>query len=835
MNVPTANVILAFSKDVIDKLKADGSQYQSLVRDLNKETVEKGLLLSENFLVFNNTGNPNFISFEHTFNSKEGAKFTLTFIDPKREFEERFFDTSLKDNVAAYFDGEQSNLVNKDKNNTNTLNSISELQNEEVTQLVNDLKTTFGKRKFYIFYGIGNNLKEWAGPYKCELMGSNIDLQGSRKITLVFGPLSNNLLNEVNLNLLGLNSVCVGESKYLNLSGITSNESFYSPIKNLSQTDKAILDNNIINQFLEYTETYDKQLIAKLDLHSIVVDCIRNYIQKATGNNNVIVLLPDLNLICSNAIDDAKELSISRQERRESIQESIPSRSALVNTYFSKKIDEIHKVINFLKHLGNFMGLSLESPPYELSFFKTNYAQPWAEAVQYQNAEKFYESFLKAKFNFILKGFGRSVLPNHKKIIKSVIDSINKYSKSSYPINLRYVSESSIDLLDFWSEDPLCKAYLFGGYKNFIKDKGVIIVGDQALIKNYLYGFTDLNKSLENIQNLKLEKQTIIESGGDEEVIQDINTKINFTIPLHPLDRVILTNKKYNQKVRDLVIPEQLSEDQGWNSSFGPKTYIPSDDFGYVDSVFSKEQKELLEKNKIPVFRYNTKNPNILKLNLKAKNLYFSLLNLVFEKNIVRTALTGVGGELTEGFGNFKIATKAGIISYALAQGFSLTTPPDKLQEIKQNIAKKASSELFSEDFSAEDFADSVIALLTVLAQSDNKILVQIDQSLRGGPADALMDLIRQLYKFYIQLEIKTLPAFQLSKTLGGTIGSNCVVFAQDTPVVGVNYKDKKNITSFVSGIYNIIGFKHRITSDSCDSEFDLIKASPNTNLEESD
>ncbi len=46
MNVPTANVILAFSKDVIDKLKADGSQYQSLVRDLNKETVEKGLLLS---------------------------------------------------------------------------------------------------------------------------------------------------------------------------------------------------------------------------------------------------------------------------------------------------------------------------------------------------------------------------------------------------------------------------------------------------------------------------------------------------------------------------------------------------------------------------------------------------------------------------------------------------------------------------------------------------------------------------------------------------------------------------------------------------------------------
>ena len=85
MIVPTSNVIVGFDREVMSRLFSKGSTYKSLVAEITEDR-------SPDVLLFDNESNPNFISFEHTFGMRSGMRMTLEFIDPKQEFEKRFFD-----------------------------------------------------------------------------------------------------------------------------------------------------------------------------------------------------------------------------------------------------------------------------------------------------------------------------------------------------------------------------------------------------------------------------------------------------------------------------------------------------------------------------------------------------------------------------------------------------------------------------------------------------------------------------------------------------------------------------------------------------------------------
>ena len=82
MKIPTANIVVAFNKETMERLFSSGATYKSLVAELSDG--------NEDALLFNNVANPNFISFEHSLGLGGGMKMVLTFIDPKGEFESRF-------------------------------------------------------------------------------------------------------------------------------------------------------------------------------------------------------------------------------------------------------------------------------------------------------------------------------------------------------------------------------------------------------------------------------------------------------------------------------------------------------------------------------------------------------------------------------------------------------------------------------------------------------------------------------------------------------------------------------------------------------------------------
>ena len=53
MKIPTANVVIGFNKEVMERLFSAGATYQSLIQGLS--------VSGQDILLFNNVSNPNFI------------------------------------------------------------------------------------------------------------------------------------------------------------------------------------------------------------------------------------------------------------------------------------------------------------------------------------------------------------------------------------------------------------------------------------------------------------------------------------------------------------------------------------------------------------------------------------------------------------------------------------------------------------------------------------------------------------------------------------------------------------------------------------------------------
>ena len=109
MNIPTANVVVSFDRDVMNRLFAEGATYDSLVQGLTVGDDEA--------LLFNAEGNANLISFEHTANYGDSVVMKLDFIDPRGQFEERFISAKVLDNIVGY----------DYKKNSKTLDGIAKL------------------------------------------------------------------------------------------------------------------------------------------------------------------------------------------------------------------------------------------------------------------------------------------------------------------------------------------------------------------------------------------------------------------------------------------------------------------------------------------------------------------------------------------------------------------------------------------------------------------------------------------------------------------------------------------------------------------------------------
>ena len=937
MRVPTANVIVGFDREVMDRLFTDGATYKSLIQGLTKE----GEL--DNVLLFDNESNPNFVSFQHTLGFGKGMKMVLTFIDPKGEFERRVMSDSITRNIAGFsYNTEAYNKVTYEKEALASGKSLEQYKEDvisgkasedaEKSQMLYDKKffsdlqkrmaKHYGKKELYVAYGSGNNLDLWSGPHRTILTGADITVKGARKITITLTPTAQAVQlsqrrgasNEVvDLNLAGLTMRYSGISKPIKFSNILNNEPAYDPLATLGLEDLGVSGINTSYQNRDdIKKALDKIGLSELsselgdfDFHSIIVDTLRSYVQKATGNPNVIILLPNINVTCRQWISDSLK---NARNFVKSLDEPFIASSVggvdisvrkpkipLFGTFIVESVKSYYtKDTQLRKGLGykeNFMSSLLSSFGLELHQVLKEYSSPHtylksipspsiASRQNYEKAttadERFEQYFDVHDFYAIAQKASNKGIPNHMDVVNTIINKINKNAKEEYQINLGIYNETDIKLLDFWGGSiptlPTHKFPTFGGYKEFNTQKEAIIIGDQALIQKYLYGKVDLDAKFKNIEEYqaaavlakenqdKYEKSVAYSdtaagkffatnflspafdtdassynaSAYDAAAIEQAAIyKAGIigavkAIPLHALDAIILTNKSYNKAVREIAFPPITGA-----GSFGDISDIP-DTFGYSDKQFTDDKLDYIKKQGIPIFRYNTTNPNILDMTFKFGAVYNAQLKTGFSKVVTRKASAVAEGLLPIGTGSLPIRTRGAAIAYLRQQDF--VHDADNREEILAGLKGKISIELMKslEVQNPAKAADAIAAILEDLekgSDADLKGLIEVDQLLPGNPQSIMTDMAENMYRQSLQMSIKTLPIFHVSNQ--HYLSSPCIVFAQDAPIKQSVDAERTLMNQFFSGLYSIMGFKHTINTSTATSEFSLVKNAPKFEEEE--
>lgn len=813
MSVPTANVALIFGIDATRKLFSQGSTFENLVKEV--ATGGQGF-------VFSTQANPNFISFEHAVNIGKSFEISLSLIDPTAEFEKAFLTNNVLDIVAYTYATDGSNSYK--------MNNVGAVDEANLQPVVNNLKSketvdraTFdlvrgSKRELFLAYGTGNNLDSWAGPFKVEVVNIDIKIDGARILTLKLASTDNHLDpkfrlgaygEQVNIDPQGLVVVCAGRSNEVKIK----DNIIYNPMQIPYTRNNTKLP----------TSTKALVSLKDIDYHYLIVDTIRNYIQQATSNPNVIVLLPDLNKVCKKIIDKI-DYDTRYSSSKNSIHGSAGIKKALgflaggqstakaagnypANAYV---LGVKEKFISNL--LGEF-GLDLEAvftnstgtiaagvPKSYINQYSTFFNVNLSYVINYVNRTK--EYFKDHEFFARLTSGSAKGVPDHQTVVGQVIQRINEFCKGEYNIKYDILVENQLQFLDLWKIDPdlLCTKFpLFGGYQDLDPRKEVIIVGDVALIRDFLYGAAKKDKGLAKF--------------------------------LHPLDAAILTNQVYLDRVSDLIKIK--------DNSFGPASFLP-DEFAYIESsnLFTKQERDLISLLGIPVFRYNTQNPNIFELDLKESSQYFALLKSHFETVLYRKASGVINGIIPSNIANYPIQNINAIIGYATNAGYFNT---GLSQQSKEELIKNITGKL-SDDFkntlapplpannvvgptqtADQIIFDAVYLLLESLSDNSNLGLIyQFKQWLSTDPSLVVNDFLNQLYNRAYQLNISTVPFFKISSL--SNLTRPCVVLMQSTNMPQTVPEKQTLLNVIYSGIYRIMGYKHVINHTGCHSEFFLQK-----------
>ncbi len=903
MKIPTANIVVAFDKETMKRLFSAGGTFTSLVGRLSDDK-------NENALLFDSESNPNFMSFEHSQNFGGGTKFTLEFIDPKGEFERRYMTSNMIKNIAGYdYAKPQHQDVLSDKKNKGLKDSQAGYDPKYFQEYVNEYKAEYGTRSVYIAYGAGENLDLWSGPHHATLNSADISVKGARKIKLSFAATGQSLsmnqrrgaYNEkVNLNLAGMRMRYSGTSKPILFSELMTNtETGDTTTKDKGKNWRAAydpLDYLTVDPEVEYLTDTKTDAIQKIfkalelndlvsnltefDIHSMIVDALRSYIQKATGNPNVIVLLPNINLICRKILDELttnSRIAWAGPAITENPAQPGAQQKEAIDTYYvnSDKIRKVGLREQFIISVLETFGLKLHSYLTEAIQNSSEPALPQQNINSIKSYEKrkdanerFESQYLDRSYYAVLEKASDEGIPDHMAVVKCVIDAINKQAAEDYNIKLGYMVETNLDILNLWSTHKTlsCSKYpLFGGYRAMDPKREAILVGDQALIRNYLYGHVDLEikeaqkdkikelyvaakKDYNNYNdpdNLMLaedepnqyqyqpepQTQSSMETyefnqqqiaANNDRILNAKNEKNALlvaalkNIPLHPLDRVILTNVSYNKKMKELVIPPKGSR----IGSFGDISDIP-DQFAFGE--FTDKEKELIEDEQISVFRYNTENPNVLDLTFKFSGIYFGALQTGFAKMVERRASGVAAGILPEGTGSFPVRTRGDAAAFLRTNNYSLGMGDEQRRELRAKLARSISPELAESMESDElEAADVIAATLDDMEENDLKGYVEIGQMLPGNPQSVMTKFASDMYKQALNLEITTLPAFHLSEC--ATMAGDCILFAQDAAITQSQEPPRTTLNSFFSGYYKILGYQHIIKPSASTSKFKLTK-----------
>jgi len=250
----TGNVFITSSRAALDKIffsKNKLNSFNSVLSKLSDEDLKRSIIASPN-------KNSNLLEFDFDYGVQASKMLglRLRFVETGELFESYYLGTDINSDIVK-------GIVRDITNDSKLKTGITESAQSYV----------------YFAFGVGDDLRNWSGPYALPLMSAEMFLgeNGIREVELVFTGAEGGLLR----------------------NAIESyNESNFNTAVN--RYSFLLSTNNIFFEQKEILEDY-KDILAS-GIHSVVKKLISGYISNITNNNEVLVLIPDVKKV----IDVAK-------------------------------------------------------------------------------------------------------------------------------------------------------------------------------------------------------------------------------------------------------------------------------------------------------------------------------------------------------------------------------------------------------------------------------------------------------------------------------------------------------------------------------------------------
>jgi hypothetical protein len=815
--IPTPFLFIGFNKDAIDKIFLDPNSLATtdIIQKIKEYSGDK-----DDFLLFENYANPNFLKLEHTFGAggNGGYQIQIDLIDPSNEFERRMIGTtSYPENVPFSLIDSSGTPISISDSQKLESKVRRELYLDSIKQYVSQNTT----RNYYIAYGVGTNPRYWAGPFSCILLKADIETSEFKKISCTFAASPagfgqetikkfKNTKNAVDMQ--GMKRQITGASKPIKFNEFIEgkSESFYDPYLLATKQSNSIAE---IKSSIG-SKLGDKQgdklssvsnFVKMVDFHALVTDCIANYVAKVTGNDNVIVLLPNLNYLLASSEGFVEDLEASKNSSNEKFKNvnDIKLRIAL---RFRQALSD---ALSYLSQMSQVIYAGTNDP-LKQDFTKDQTLDAkeisWlTDPEKHKDRDSRLKSFFKDNnfYTTLDTVVQNNNTVDHYELLTKLIDEINR-NNNSYKINqLALYQETNSKILKVFKEyfDKQDPAFRFPSTFN----ESVVVVGDPNMIQKYLYSGEVIPSDKSDLTGVTID--IILKGQNDSEYVKS---------PIqvfHPKDKVFFT-ADYHNKIYEVMYPDDENPPYGPNSE-------PPDIFAYTDTKdISKQGKKL---NRYQVFKYNTQNANVLNLKIDLNPSYLVELKTGFQKELFKTATTKLAGIYSDEYTLNTFLSEEAIIGY-------IQNRLKSSEIINKEILIKEVSEILTANGIPDELkgdpitiAKNCLALAEGGMISKNRQTIIVDAFSPKNPAIIMSDMANQLYRKSLILVLETLPFFHISNI--GHIHSPVLLFAQSGKLLNSNpsYENDPFFT-FISGIYNVIGAKHIMDSGEIKSEFTLVR-----------
>ena len=717
-------------------------------------------------------------------------------------------------------------------------NTSIDQQNMKVIRDQINARTTQFQRPVYVTYGCGESLKDWA------------PVMAFPKITTVEYSFTGDGVRSLKLGLLGTGGIHPNLKRGFGIKPF--GPSFAKGLLTQGLSDQIFNEEAAKDQVAKFKNYISKPTLtspqgsgleadkiidsyigdyARPSFHRAVKTAIEKFIKNGSNYENVLIMLPDLDQWLDSYIDPIFKGVRFR------LNSSAPQFASL-----GVSVEDIAYLRGFEEALEG-IGLTLAETlaDNQTGVVGTNVIGNLEECSYAGDAVNWFSKrkiYAKMECDYVAQTF----LEKLEQVGRSIADKIREYNDGFPKLSMM---SSPIVETDFGMLQRMERAGIISS-----ASQPCVMWGSRTYLTNYI-----------EARLLESELSKVDAAGGvaDAEAgmtTQELDAFADTQIKkfVHPLDQLEGLDLNYMQSIIDYVMPV------AWVGPFGPNNSGDSDEFTYpddsnktTDSIQDLKRTQPLKASRMPVFTFGTRNPNILSVDFDVNGQFLAGLDMAKDTSIPSQALvagiipTSFRSTAERMFENMQGLDVNDLDDNGVPVGFKELVEPyydadwfsgddvegfeewtDVFNNLGDDAYKNISDMTFHGDEAEADFYKFMWKAFQALYAKTNPTPTSIRNLPGRSPSKKAMTnsvaFTEYMSTVFMQGKIKTTPMFNLS-SMRRAITRNCLLYC-----IEPRFKTSQNLgeaqanTTWFSGLYQILGYKHTIDASNAESEFLLAK-----------